>query len=260
MIDDMAVYIANLGKYNEGYLVGAWFTFPIDEEDVKEKIGLNEQYEEYAIHDTDNFPIAIGEYVSIEELNEMLLLVGIGIALYFNQEIFIIQRGLGITSVLFVILIIPELWKNKSNQCMEIENTSYYSLRQIYSTRIFLFGLVDVILLTAFCIFLHGSLHITLLSLLSQFVFPAVVTACICFGLLCNKKNVNETISIVLCILWSVVWWLITANEKIYSVIKMPVWILLLGIALLILGSMIYRVLHDCTRYWEGHSNGFNDN
>ena len=43
MIDDMAVYIANLGKYNEGYLVGAWFTFPIDEEDVKEKIGLNEQ-------------------------------------------------------------------------------------------------------------------------------------------------------------------------------------------------------------------------
>ncbi|MCI7368465.1 MAG: antirestriction protein ArdA, partial [[Clostridium] innocuum] len=28
-MDDMAVYIANLGKYNEGYLVGAWFTFPI---------------------------------------------------------------------------------------------------------------------------------------------------------------------------------------------------------------------------------------
>ena len=71
MIDDMAVYIANLGKYNEGYLVGAWFTFPIDEEDVKEKIGLNERYEEYAIHDTDNFPIDIGEYVSIDELNEM---------------------------------------------------------------------------------------------------------------------------------------------------------------------------------------------
>lgn len=68
MTDDMAVYIANLGRYNEGYLVGAWFTFPIDEEDVKEKIGLNEQYEEYAIHDTDNFPIEIGEYISIEEL------------------------------------------------------------------------------------------------------------------------------------------------------------------------------------------------
>lgn len=71
MTDDMQVYIANLGKYNEGYLVGAWFSFPIDEEDVKEKIGLNENYEEYAIHDTDNFPMEIGEYVSISELNQM---------------------------------------------------------------------------------------------------------------------------------------------------------------------------------------------
>ena len=71
MTDDMQVYIANLGKYNEGNLVGAWFSFPIDEEDVKEKIGLNERYEEYAIHDTDNFPMEIGEYVSISELNQM---------------------------------------------------------------------------------------------------------------------------------------------------------------------------------------------
>ena len=69
MIDDMAVYIANLGKYNEGYLVGACSRFLLTRR-CEEKIGLNEQYE-YAIHDTDNFPIAIGEYVSIDELNEM---------------------------------------------------------------------------------------------------------------------------------------------------------------------------------------------
>lgn len=36
---DMQVYIANLGKYNEGELVGAWFPPPIDIEDVKERIG-----------------------------------------------------------------------------------------------------------------------------------------------------------------------------------------------------------------------------
>ena len=67
----MRVYIANLGKYNEGELVGDWFSFPIDEEDVAERIGLNSYYEEYAVHDTDNFPIEIGEYISIQELNEM---------------------------------------------------------------------------------------------------------------------------------------------------------------------------------------------
>lgn len=69
--EDMAVYITNLGKYNEGELVGGWFSFPIDEEDVAERIGLNEYYEEYAVHDTDNFPCEVGEYMSIEELNDL---------------------------------------------------------------------------------------------------------------------------------------------------------------------------------------------
>ena len=71
MIDDMAVYIANLGKYNEGELVGDWFSFPLDEEVIAERIGLNAEYEEYAIHDTDNFPMEISEYISIEELNRI---------------------------------------------------------------------------------------------------------------------------------------------------------------------------------------------
>ena len=66
-MDDMQVYIANLGKYNEGELVGAWFTFPIDFEEVKEKIGLNDEYEEYAIHDYE-LPFTVDEYTSIGEL------------------------------------------------------------------------------------------------------------------------------------------------------------------------------------------------
>ena len=66
----MQVYIANLGKYNEGELVGAWFTFPIDFEEVKEKIGLNDEYEEYAIHDYE-LPFTVDEYTSIGELNRL---------------------------------------------------------------------------------------------------------------------------------------------------------------------------------------------
>jgi len=70
----MQVYIANLGKYNEGESVGAWFSLPIDFEDVAEKIGLNAEYEEYAIHDYE-LPFRIGEYGSIEELNRLYGLV-----------------------------------------------------------------------------------------------------------------------------------------------------------------------------------------
>lgn len=47
----MRIYIANLGKYNEGELVGAWFTPPVDYDEMAERIGLNDRYEEYAIHD-----------------------------------------------------------------------------------------------------------------------------------------------------------------------------------------------------------------
>ena len=71
MIDDMQVYIANLGKYNEGERVGDWFSFPLDEEVIAERIGLKAEYEESAIHDTDNFPMEISEYISIEELNRI---------------------------------------------------------------------------------------------------------------------------------------------------------------------------------------------
>lgn len=50
--------------------IGAWFTFPIDFEEVKEKIGLNDEYEEYAIHDYE-LPFTVDEYTSIGELNRL---------------------------------------------------------------------------------------------------------------------------------------------------------------------------------------------
>jgi len=69
-MEEMRVYIANLGKYNEGELVGAWFTPPVDWDEVKERIGLNDEYEEYAIHDYE-LPFEIEEYTPIEEINRL---------------------------------------------------------------------------------------------------------------------------------------------------------------------------------------------
>ena len=72
-MEEMRVYIANLGKYNEGELVGAWFTPPVDWDEVKERIGLNDEYEEYAIHDYE-LPFEIEEYTPIEEINRLCAL------------------------------------------------------------------------------------------------------------------------------------------------------------------------------------------
>ncbi len=74
----MKVYVANLGKYNEGYLIGQWVQLPIDDDKLDEAlktIGINEYYEEYGIFDFEDEIIdlhnVVSEYSSIKALNEL---------------------------------------------------------------------------------------------------------------------------------------------------------------------------------------------
>lgn len=72
----LKVFVTNLGKYNEGELIGEWVSLPVDEnelEEVLERIGINEEYEEYFITDyeTDLDGLKVGEYSNISELNEL---------------------------------------------------------------------------------------------------------------------------------------------------------------------------------------------
>lgn len=81
----MKAFVTNLGKYNEGELIGEWVEFPIDEDDfnkILEKIGISDKededgviYEELFVTDYDcNLPgfdwSDLGEYPSYERLNE----------------------------------------------------------------------------------------------------------------------------------------------------------------------------------------------
>lgn len=78
-------FITNLGKYNEGYLVGKWVGFPIDEDDLNDilkDIGCaytdengeihNQEYEEYFFTDWDTEEnLGFGEYENIDYINEI---------------------------------------------------------------------------------------------------------------------------------------------------------------------------------------------
>lgn len=76
--NELKGFITNLGKYNEGYLVGEWVSFPVNEnalQAVFERIGINDQYEEYFITDYDNYydiDFDFGEYTSIDTINETI--------------------------------------------------------------------------------------------------------------------------------------------------------------------------------------------
>ncbi len=73
----MKGFITNLGKYNEGHLVGQWIEFPISEEDLKKvlkEIGIGPRYEEFFFTDWEDDELDIdflGEFESIDTLNEI---------------------------------------------------------------------------------------------------------------------------------------------------------------------------------------------
>lgn len=167
-----------------------------------------------------------------------------------------IRRMMGVIASLFIILIIPEFWKSQTYQSMEIEAASYYSLRQIYAARMLLFGIVDIVLITFFCGLSTITLNVALSQLVVQFIFPMLVTTCICFGILCSKHPFSEMTAVMMCIVWTAVWLLIVLEERIYTAITFPLWIAFLGAALLFLVFTIYRTLYCCSNYWEVNENG----
>lgn len=72
---NLSVYIANLGEYVKGNLVGDWISLPIEENDFEDFLKTIGNPEEIAIHDYENNlgldGLKIGEYMSIKELNEL---------------------------------------------------------------------------------------------------------------------------------------------------------------------------------------------
>lgn len=172
-----------------------------------------------------------------------------------ENEALYVRRGMGVFAALFAIILIPELWRNRSNRCMEIEIASYYALHQIYAARILLFGTADVLLLTAFVGGAHFLLELALTDLITQFLLPMIVTACICFVTLGGRHH-SEWIAMGLCILWSGAWWAIAANDSLYVAITAPIWLSVFAFALLIMLAMIGRLLKNCDKYMEVNLNG----
>lgn len=182
---------------------------------------------------------------------QFMILAVLWIALSSVRDEIYMKRSMGVAAALFVILIIPELWKNRSCQCMEIEVASYYSLKQIYAARMLLFGVTDVFLITLFLGTASAGLNIGLSELVVQFLFPLCVTAGMCFGILCSKYSSSETVAIILCIIWSAVWLFVVLNETVYTMVTVPVWLALLGAAILFLVFAVYRILKNCNQYLE---------
>ncbi len=162
-----------------------------------------------------------------------------------------IRRGLGAAAPLFVVLALPELWKSRSSNAMEVEAASYYSLRQIYAARMTLFSLVDTVLVSLFILGLNHSLWITLGDLIASFLLPFSVSCCICLRCLYCPRIGSEAYSLLLCGIWTVLWDQILIRDRIYNAISLPVWCALLALSLLYLGWCIFHGQRQGEKIWE---------
>lgn len=76
----LKIFLTNLGKYVDGYLIGEWVKLPVPRDklnDILARIGIDEHNEEYFITDfeTTLANLEISEYASLDELNELAELI-----------------------------------------------------------------------------------------------------------------------------------------------------------------------------------------
>lgn len=179
------------------------------------------------------------------------ILAALWLLLELTRSSYYMQSYMGIAASLFGILVLPELWKSRSVGVMEIEGAAYYSLRQIYAARIFLFALVDFALLCGFSLgtLLSGATGPE--EIVVQFLLPYVVTCCICFKTLYSPRIESGTLALILCIVWTLVWILVVSDERIYRAASLPAWLAMLAAAAAYLGYCIWRGQRNCGNLLE---------
>lgn len=166
------------------------------------------------------------------------------------------ERTLGAMSVMFSVMIVPEIWKNWRFSAVEIEKTAFYSLRQICAARTLLFAAVDLVMITAFFSISVYTLQISAYRIIIDFLVPLNVSCCICFRLLYSKWNDMEHIAVFLSISCILIWTLIVSTDSIYQKISVPIWVGLLIISFGYLIFCVHKSQCNCEINWEVKSSG----
>lgn len=182
---------------------------------------------------------------------QFALLFVLWIVIYLEGNSRYIKSFMGVLIPVFVIMMMPELWKNRRCQSTEIENAAYFSLRQVYSARMTIFAMVDLVLLSAFLTVMSITVKISVWDMIVNLAIPFNVTCCICFTILFSKRFGSEYLAVALCLVWAFAWWKIILWEGVYTAISQPVWIGLLVMSTVYLVFSVWKVLKNSSEDCE---------
>ena len=186
----------------------------------------------------------IFDFSEDDEIEDYLQSNFIGL-LNLSESDYYTRRCLGLTAPVFVILILPELWKNDTNRSFEVESAALFNLQKIVAARILLFSMVDLVLLTAFFTVSVTFLGISFMDLIVQFLIPMLVTCCICLRMFGGKCNRSLLPPVAACLFWLAVWTQVVLREDVYCKISVPVWMGVLTLSLCCLCYCAARMLKN---------------
>lgn len=182
---------------------------------------------------------------------QFLILVLLWWIMYLRNGEPVLRREAAVLMPVFAVLAVPELWKNVRNRTVEVENVSYFTLRQVYAARLALFGLTDLVLLTVFFVMAACTVRLTLFDMIVHILIPFNVTVCICLGILCGKRFHSEYAAVGFCLIWTGVWYRVISDDRLYSAISGAVWGGLMFFTLAGLLLLVKRLLENSREYLE---------
>lgn len=229
---------------------------PCNEEKIAETILLSRKafYQSEAATPLPWFDFLVqqGRYIQKRWwLMQALLLSAVLLLFSLSDTTIYLQKCLGVTAPLFVVLALPELWKNRTSGALEVECTAFYTLRQIYAARLSLFVGVDFLLISVFLLGVSCFWKFTLWEMLTSFILPFNVSCCICFRCLYSTRTASELFPILLCMAWTVLWGQIVLMDSVYAAISPRLWA---GMLVLSTAFLLYSVVcgqRNLSRIWE---------
>lgn len=145
--------------------------------------------------------------------------------------------------------------ENRRNGAIEVEQASYYTLRQICAARVLLFAAVDFAIIMLFLAVTYQTTALTLNNLVVNFLLPVNVSCCICFRVLYSRWERSEYVAVLLCLLWVAVWTMLVANDAIYQRIASPVWNVMLVLTFAYVVYCVRRSLTFDEKMLEDYTN-----
>lgn len=229
---------------------------PCDEEKITRTIRLSREafYQSEAATPLSRFDFLVQQARYIGKrwwLLQGLFLALVLLLLSASETPMYLQKCLGLAAPLFAVLALPELWKNRNCGAMEVECTVYYSLRQIYAARLTLFMGADLLMISLFLLGVSCLEEVTLWELLISFVLPFNVSCCICFFCLYSPKASSQLLSILLCMMWTLLWSQVVLTERIFQAISPLVWAGMLTLSCLFLLYSVTRGQRNIKQIWE---------